>query len=62
MDYWGGVGGQVGIHVQSMWQTGHAPPENFDFGPFIRHNLVESGTVFTQTWFTIYCVIKAFYN
>jgi len=44
-----------------MWQTGgHAPPGNFDFGPFIRHNLVESGTVFAQTWFTIYCVIKAF--
>ena len=21
---------------------------NFNFGPFIRHNLVESGTVFTQ--------------
>ena len=23
--------------------------ENFDFEPFIRRNLVESGTVFTQT-------------
>ena len=33
---------------------------NFDFGPFIRCNLVESGTVFAQTQFTIYCVIKAF--
>ena len=22
---------------------------NFDFGPFIRHNLVESGPVFAQT-------------
>ena len=21
----------------------------FDFGPFFRHNLVESGTIFTQT-------------
>ena len=34
--------------------------ENFDFGPFIRHNLVESGKVFTHTKFTIECVIKAF--
>ena len=38
-----GGGGQVRIHVQNMWQTrgvwGHAPPENFGFGPFIRHNL-----------------------
>ena len=45
MDYWGG---QVCICVQSMWQTrgvqGHAPLGKFDFGPFIRHNLVESGT------------------
>ena len=50
MDYWGG---QVCIYVQSMWQTrgvwGHALPGNFDFGSFIRHNLVESGTVFAQT-------------
>ena len=53
MDLIGGGGGQVCIHVQSMWQTrgvrGHAPPGNFDFGPFIRHNLVKSGTVFAQT-------------
>ena len=28
---------------------GHAPPGNFDFGTFIRHNLVKSGTVFAQT-------------
>ena len=27
---------------------------------FIRRNLVKSGTVFTQAYFTIYCVIKAF--
>ena len=44
----------LGIHVQSMWQTrgsrpGHAPLENFDFGPFIRCNFVESGIVFAQT-------------
>ena len=48
---WGG--GQVCIHVQSMWKTrgdpGRALPGSFDFGPFIRHNLVESGTVFAQT-------------
>ena len=49
------IGGssQVRICVQSMWQTrgvrGHASLGNFDFEPFIRRNLVESGTVFTQT-------------
>ena len=36
--------------MQSMWQTrgsgGHVPLGNFDFD---RHNLVESGTVFTHT-------------
>ena len=31
---------------------------NFDFGPFIGRNLVESGTIFAQA--SIYCVIKAF--
>ena len=25
------------------------PPGNFNFGPFIRRTLVESGTVFAQT-------------
>ena len=47
----GGGGGQVCIHVQSMRQTrgvrGHTLLRNFDFGPFIRHNLVKSGTLFT---------------
>ena len=47
------LGEQVCICVQSMWQTrgvrGHAPLGNFDFGPFIRCNLVESGTAFAQT-------------
>ena len=49
------IGGssQARICVQSMWQTrgvrGHASLGNFDFEPFIRRNLVESGTVFTQT-------------
>ena len=48
-------GGQVRtcICVQSMWQNwgvrGYAPLGKFYFGPFIRRNLVESGTVFTQT-------------
>ena len=53
MRLYGLVGGQVYIHVQSMWQTrgvwGHAPPRNFDFVPFVRRNLVESGTVFIRT-------------
>ena len=52
MRLYGLLGGQVRICVQSMWQSrgvrGHAPPGNFDFGPFIRHDLVESGTVFAQ--------------
>ena len=50
MRLYGLLGGQAHICVQSMWQTrggggvqGHAPP------PFIRRNLVESGTVFAQT-------------
>ena len=38
---------------------GHASLGSFEFAPFIRRNLMESGTVFTQTYFTIYCVIKA---
>ena len=29
---------------------GACSPGNFDFGPFIRRNLVESGTVFTPPW------------
>ena len=56
------MGGQVCICVQSMWQTrgvrGYAPLGNFDFGPFIRHNLVELGTVFTQP----FIVLLSFYN
>ena len=52
-----GGGGQVRIRVPSMWQIkgvlGHAPPENFNFGPFIRHNLVEFGTVFAQTFIVL---------
>ena len=39
---------------------GHVPLGNFDFRTFIRCSLVESGIVFAQTSFTIYCVIKAF--
>ena len=53
MRFYGLLGGQVRICMQSMWQTrgvwGHAPLGNFDFGPFIRRNLVESGTFFAQT-------------
>ena len=43
-------GGHVCICVQSMWQTrGVRSLGIFDFGPFFRRNLVESGTVFTPT-------------
>ena len=49
----GGGGGHVHICVQRMRQTrgvwGHAPPGSFDFGPFIRCKLVESGTVIALT-------------
>ena len=50
----GGGGGGDNIyscvkHVASRVVWGHARLGNFYFGPFIRHNLVESGTVFTQT-------------
>ena len=41
------------IRVQACGKLGGfrgmLPRGNFDFGPFIRRNLVESGTVFTQT-------------
>ena len=64
MKLYGLFGRQVCIHVQSMWQTrgvwGHTPLGNFDFGSFIRRTLMKCGTVFAQTQFTIYCVIKAF--
>ena len=46
------LGEQRCIHVQSMQQTrevwGHSPLGKFDFGPFIEHNLVQSGIVFAQ--------------
>ena len=57
MDYWRGKYVSV-CKACGVW--GHAPLGNFGFGPFIRHNLVESGTVFAQKYLTIYCVIKAF--
>ena len=52
MDYLG-QGRQVCIcvqikHVANQGIQGYALPGNFDFGPFIRHTLVESGTVFAQ--------------
>ena len=48
------IGGLVCICVQSMWQTrrglGACSPGKFlILGSFIRHTLVESGTVFAQT-------------
>ena len=36
-------------HIQQTRVRGHDPLGSFDFEPFIRCNLVESGTVFTQT-------------
>ena len=49
MDYWGDkyvsvckACGKLGGSKDML------PLGNFDFGPFIRHNLVESGTVFAQ--------------
>ena len=36
-------------HAANYGGLGHAPQGNFDFGPFIKCNLVESGTVFAQT-------------
>ena len=48
-----GGGGQVRICVQSEWHTegglGACSPGKFDFEPFIRCNLVESGNVCAQT-------------
>ena len=54
-EYYSGAGKSVFMCKACRGVRGHAPPGNL-----IRHNLVESGTVFTQTQFTIYCVIKAF--
>ena len=46
-------GASTYLCVQSVRQARgvrrHAPLGNFDFGPFIRCNLVESATVFAQT-------------
>ena len=36
-------------HVANWGGSGACSPGNFDFGRFIRHNLVESGTVFAQS-------------
>ena len=33
-------------HAANYGSLGHAPQGNFDFRPFVRCNLVESGTVF----------------
>ena len=46
-----GRGGQVYVSVcKACGKLGHAPLGNFDFGPFIRRSLVESGIVFTRTF------------
>ena len=57
MDYWEGKYVSVCKAHGKLGVRGHAPPGNFNF---IRRNLVKSGTVFAQTSFAIYCVIKAF--
>ena len=53
MRLYGLLEGQVHIRVQNMRQTrgvwGHVSLRNFDFGPYIRCNLVESGTAFAQS-------------
>ena len=36
-------------HAANYGSLGRAPPGNFDFGPLIIRNLVESGTVFAQS-------------
>ena len=60
MRLYGFLGGK---HI-SMWQTrgsrGMLPQGSFDFEPFIRYNLVESWTVFTQTKFIV--LLKPLYN
>ena len=51
MDYWGGKYVFVCKACGKLGGSGgHASKGNFDFGPFIRSNLVESGTVFAQTF------------
>ena len=50
--------GFLGEQACGVW--GHAHQGNFDFEPFFKRNLVESGIVFAQTKFIIYCIIKAF--
>ena len=51
MDNWGG---KYIFVCKACWVWGHAPPGNFDFGPIIRCNLMESGTVFAQTFKALY--------
>ena len=53
-------GGGKHIFVCKAWgklegSGGMLPQGNFDFGPFIRRNLVESGTAFTQTIYHLLC-------
>ena len=54
MNYWGGGGRGKYVFVcktcgKLEWSGGMLPWENFDFEPFVRHNLVESGNGFSQT-------------
>ena len=53
------IGGHAHICVQACGKLGGfgglLPRGNFDFGPFIRRNLVESGTVFAQTIYHLLC-------
>ena len=57
MDYWRGK--YVSMHKacgKLGGSGGGAPPGNFDFGPFIRCNLMESGIVFAQTYYLPFIV------
>ena len=52
MDYWEGGGKHIFVWKACGKLGGSGdmlPRKNFDFGPFIRRNLVESGTVLGPT-------------
>ena len=55
MDNWGGEGGKYIFVCKVCWVWGHAPPGNFDFGPIIRCNLVESG-MFSDKHLKLYII------
>ena len=63
--FWGG--GKhifVCMHVANLGGPGGILSQgNFDFGPFIRRNLVESGAVLAQTKFIPFIMsLKPLYN